>query len=217
MHSTEAEIYVRSINIPLKQCFQGIHSGLSIGAHGGDSHGGTGYDTQKPLQLLNRLIRCASREGDLVMDLFAGSSTALEAAKKSNRNFLGLDRCPMTLNIARRRLKGSSYTLTFPPFEGNPTVSATMYPGVGFYHITLEEFIPASGALPREFDGLDAVDNWSVGYLREDGYHCMAESARTRSHPALKTTLDAPVYAGDLAMCVSDVSGRCFYYRIVHT
>lgn len=177
----------------------------------------TGYDTQKPLQLLNRLIRCASREGDLVMDLFAGSSTALEAAKKSNRNFIGLDRCPMTLNIARRRLKGSSYTLTFPPFEGNPTVSATMYPGVGFYHITLEEFIPEPGALPREFDGLDAVDNWSVGYLREDGYHCMAESARTRSHPALKTTLDAPVYAGDLAMCVSDVSGRCFYYRIVHT
>lgn len=177
----------------------------------------TGYDTQKPLQLLNRLVRCASRKGELVMDLFAGSSTTLEAAKRAGRSFIGVDRCPMTMNIARRRLSGSAYTLEFPPFENAPICEVSVYPGVGFYHVTLENFTPEPDAFPRKLEGLDAVDNWSVGYLREDGYHCMAEFARTRTDGALKTSLDAPVYAGDLAMCVSDVSGRSFYYRIVHT
>ena len=38
----------------------------------------TGYDTQKPLALLERIVRCASREGELVFDPFAGSGTTLE-------------------------------------------------------------------------------------------------------------------------------------------
>ena len=58
--------------------------------------------------------------------------------------------------------------------------------------------------------------SFSVGPLREDGYHCMAEFARTKREPALKAQLDAPIYAGELALCVSDVSGRCFYYRFGH-
>ena len=56
-----------------------------------------------------------------------------------------------------------------------------------------------------------------MGYLREDGYHCMTEFVRTRREPALQTTLDAPVYAGDLTICVGDVTGRSFYYQISHT
>ena len=177
----------------------------------------TGYDTQKPLALLNRIVKCGSREGELVMDLFAGSSTTLEAAKRNGRRFVGVDRCPMTMNIARRRLAGSAYALRFAPFEGTPACAASVQPGVGFYHVTLESFVPEPGSMPRDFEGLDAVDNWSVGYLRADGYHCMAEFARTRREPALKTALDAPVYAGDLALCVSDVTGRSFYYCFVHT
>ena len=174
----------------------------------------TGYDTQKPLALLDRIVKCGSREGELVADLFAGSGTTLEAARRNGRRFLGVDRCPMTLNIARRRLCGSSYALEFEPFEGNPVCEVSLTMGVGFYHITLEKFALEPGLLDREFDGLDAVDAWSVGYLKPDGFCCMAESLRTRREPRLKTELDAPVYAGELAVCVCDVSGRCFYYRI---
>lgn len=120
----------------------------------------------------------------------------------------------MTLNIARRRLCGSSYALEFEPFEGAPVCEASMTMGVGFYHVTLEKFALEPGLLGREFEGLDAVDAWSVGYLKPEGFCCMAESLRTRREPRLKTELDAPVYAGELAVCVCDVSGRCFYYRI---
>lgn len=177
----------------------------------------TGYDTQKPLALLNRIVRCGSRKGELVADLFAGSGTTLEAARLNGRDFLGVDRCPMTLSIARRRLAGSAYSLSFKPFEGAPVCEASAVPGVGFYHVTLEAFRMEPGLIDREFDGFDAVDSWSVGYLREDGYHCMTEFARTKREPALQTSLDAPVYAGDLAICVGDVTGRSFYYQISHT
>ena len=61
------------------------------------------------------------------------------------------------------------------------------------------------------------MDNWSVGYLREDGYHCMVDSVRRRRAPEITATLAAPVYEGELALCVSDVLGRSFYYRIVQS
>ena len=174
----------------------------------------TGYDTQKPLKLLDRIVRCASREGEWVMDLFAGSGTTLEAARLNGRNFVGVDRCPLTVNLARRRLEGSEYRLILPPGEGAPRCEAAVEPGVGFYRVTLSAFDPEPGAMPEGVAGMDAVDNWSVGYLRGDGYHCMAQFARSRREPALKLELDAPVYAGDLALCVGDITGKSFYYRL---
>ncbi len=174
----------------------------------------TGYDTQKPLSLLDRIVRCGSRPGELVLDPFAGSSTTLEAAKRLERDFIGIDRCPMALNVARRRLGGATYSLEYPPFEGEPLCEASATPGVGFYHVRLERFALEPGLLDRELSGLDGVDCWSVGYVRDGEYRAMAESARTKRAPRLAESLDAPAYAGQLALCVSDVSGRCFCYEI---
>ena len=174
----------------------------------------TGYDTQKPLSLLERIVKCGSRAGETVLDPFAGSSTTLEAARRCGRNFIGVDRCPLTLNIARRRLFGSEYALEYPSFAGNPACRASATPGVGFYHVTLERFDLEEGLLDRTLEGLDGVDAWSVGYLRDGAYLAMAESVRTKRNPALRDSLYAPVYAGQLAMCISDVTGRSFCYEI---
>lgn len=174
----------------------------------------TGYDTQKPLSLLERIVKCGSRVGETVLDPFAGSSTTLEAARRCGRNFIGIDRCPMTLNIARRRLRGAAYALEYAPGEGHPLCDASATPGVGFYHVTLNRFELEDGLMERSFSGLEGVDNWSVGYIRGDEYHAMALSARTKREPVLAEALDAPVYSGQLAICVSDVSGRSFCYEI---
>ena len=174
----------------------------------------TGYDTQKPLSLLERIVKCGSRAGETVLDPFAGSSTTLEAARRCGRNFIGVDRCPLTLNIARRRLFGSEYALEYPSFAGNPACRASATPGVGFYHVTLERFDLEEGLLDRTLEGLDGVDAWSVGYLRDGAYLAMAESVRTKRNPALRDSLDAPVYSGQLALCISDVIGRSFCYEI---
>ena len=51
----------------------------------------SGYPTEKPVPLLERIIRASSNEGDLVLDPFCGCGTALEAAAKLNRRFVGID------------------------------------------------------------------------------------------------------------------------------
>jgi len=50
-----------------------------------------GYPTQKPLALLERIVECASNEGDIVFDCFCGCGTTIEAAHKQGRNWIGID------------------------------------------------------------------------------------------------------------------------------
>ncbi|MBX7213605.1 MAG: site-specific DNA-methyltransferase [Thermoflexales bacterium] len=64
----------------------------------------SGYPTQKPLALLERIIDLASRPGDLVLDPFCGSGTTLVAARKLGRSGWGCDISPHALDIARARL-----------------------------------------------------------------------------------------------------------------
>lgn len=176
----------------------------------------TGYDTQKPLRLLDRVVRCASRPGEWVLDPFAGSGTTLEAAWRTGRNFIGMDRQPMTANIARRRLNGASWRLVGP--DNAPDVEALceaeVMAGAGFYHVTLHQFdVPLPG-LPADAAPLDCVDNWSVGYVRDGDYHVMEDCVRTRRKPALALELKAPVFADPLALCVSDLLGRSYYFAL---
>ena len=175
----------------------------------------TGFDVQKPLALLDRIVKCASRPGDWVLDPFAGSATTLEAARRNDRNFIGIDRSPLTLNIVRRRLAGSDYSLFLnDQNEPKSVCSASVHAGVGFYHVILEDFSADIPNLPKLEDPMDAVDNWSVGYLRDDGYHVMAEFARSRREGALKRELAVPAYAGKLAMCVADITGRSHFFAL---
>ncbi len=177
----------------------------------------TGYDAQKPLALLDRIVRCASREGEWVLDPFSGSGTTLEAAARAGRGFIGVDCCPLTLNILRRRLSGTNYRIELadaPDERQAPACEAAVRPGVGFYHVQLEAFDAAIPGMPEGAAPLDAVDCWSVGYLRPEGYAVMAEFQRTKRAPELQRELAVPAYAGRLAMCVGDVSGRSFYYLL---
>ncbi|MHC4077402.1 MAG: DNA-methyltransferase [Planctomycetota bacterium] len=65
----------------------------------------TGYPTQKPLGILNRIIRVHSRPGDLVLDCFAGSGTTGEAAVREGRRALLVDNNPEAAGIMKKRLE----------------------------------------------------------------------------------------------------------------
>ena len=175
----------------------------------------TGYDTQKPLSLLDRIVRCASREGEWVLDPFAGSCTTLEAARRNRRNFIGIDSQPMTVNLARRRLRGADYALIDAEAGAvEPVCEASVYPGVGFYHVVLDRFETDIPGFPEGAQPMDCVDNWAVGYLRDGRLEVMEDAVRTRRHGALNTELRVPVYSGQLGMLVSDVLGRTCYYAL---
>lgn len=64
----------------------------------------TGYPTQKPLGVLERIVKVHSEPGDFVLDFFAGSGTTGEAAAKHGRRFLLIDENPEAIDVMRRRL-----------------------------------------------------------------------------------------------------------------
>jgi len=64
-----------------------------------------GYPTQKPLLLLERIIKASSKEGDIVLDAFCGCGTSLEAAAKDKRQWIGIDFSPTACRVMSRRLE----------------------------------------------------------------------------------------------------------------
>jgi site-specific DNA-methyltransferase (adenine-specific) len=65
----------------------------------------TGYPTQKPLALLERIVAASSNEGDLVLDPYCGSGTTLVAAQKLGRRWIGIDVNQEAVEVAVKRLK----------------------------------------------------------------------------------------------------------------
>ena len=63
------------------------------------------YPTQKPLKLLERIVKLASNEGDLVYDPFCGSGTTVVAAKALGRQYIGTDISADAIEIAKSRLE----------------------------------------------------------------------------------------------------------------
>jgi site-specific DNA-methyltransferase (adenine-specific) len=88
-----------------------------------------GYPTQKPLALLERIIKASSNEGDVVFDPFCGSGTTLHAAQKLGRLWIGIDMAPLAIEVMKRRL-----TSAFPAAEfdirGKPPGTAGVPPAL---------------------------------------------------------------------------------------
>jgi len=63
-----------------------------------------GYPTQKPVELLERIVELGSNEGEVVLDPMVGSGTTLVAAKILGRSFIGIDISPEAVEISRERL-----------------------------------------------------------------------------------------------------------------
>ncbi len=63
-----------------------------------------GYATQKPLALLERIIKASSNEGDLVLDPFCGCGTAIHAAEQLRRRWIGIDITHLAIGLIRNRL-----------------------------------------------------------------------------------------------------------------
>lgn len=84
--------------IPLQALMDDI---LSIGA---SSQERLGYPTQKPIALLERIIKASSNEGDLVADFFCGCGTTIAAAQKLDRNWLGTDISHLAIKLILKRL-----------------------------------------------------------------------------------------------------------------
>jgi site-specific DNA-methyltransferase (adenine-specific) len=74
----------------------------------------TGYPTQKPLKLLDRVVRAATEPGALVVDPFCGSGTTLEAAARAGRAFFGCDVGSLAMETSAERLRAAGIAFATP-------------------------------------------------------------------------------------------------------
>lgn len=79
-----------------------------------------GYPTQKPVALLERIVAASSNPGDVVLDPFCGCGTAIHAAEKLGRRWIGIDITHLSIALIERRLKDA-----FPGIEARYTVEGT--------------------------------------------------------------------------------------------
>lgn len=104
----------------------------------------TGYPTQKPEALLNRIIRASSNPGDLVLDCFAGSGTTLAVAEKLDRRWIGVDCGKLAIYTMQKRLLNieKSKDLDNPKRKyGKPCKPFTLY-NAGLYDYKMIKELP---------------------------------------------------------------------------
>lgn len=80
-----------------------------------------GYPTQKPLELLERIISASSNPGDLVLDPFCGCGTSVAAAQKLGRRWIGVDITYLSIAVMKKRLLDHFSDLGSIEVVGRPT------------------------------------------------------------------------------------------------
>jgi DNA modification methylase len=88
-----------------------------------------GFETQKPLALISRIIEASSRPGDVVLDPFAGSGTTLVAAEQAGRGWIGIDSSLLagSLSLARVRQEVNLWHVDLDGFPGDRAAALSLF------------------------------------------------------------------------------------------
>lgn len=128
LHAGGRVVQTASGRVPRYKRYLDESKGVAIGdawndipAVQGQSKERTGYPTQKPLALLERIIRASSNPGDLILDPFCGCATTLVAARRLGRQWAGIDLSPLAIKLVNERIAadlplwGGATALDAPP------------------------------------------------------------------------------------------------------
>ena len=137
---------------------------------------GLGYPTQKPLALLERIIKASSNPGDIVFDPFCGCGTTLDAAHGLNRHWVGIDLTVLALEPMERRLRERHGLVPRVDYhiEGYPTTRqdalllAEQNPhDFANWAVTRLGLSPTANSNDGGFDGSGKVTLWENRHLAE--------------------------------------------------
>ena len=121
----------------------------------------TGYPTQKPLALLERIIAASSNPGDVVLDPFAGCATACVAAEKLRRQWIGIDVSDLAVKLVHERIQQGYNRKEFP----NPLET-------GFHPEKIEHVVISAEARPPAYrDRKPELYKHQAGVCRGCGIH----------------------------------------------
>jgi site-specific DNA-methyltransferase (adenine-specific) len=122
-----------------------------------------GYPTQKPVALLERIINASSNEGDVILDPFCGCGTAIHAAQKLKRQWIGIDVTHLAISLVEKRLNdafpGIKYEVHGTPkdIEGARDLAARDKYQFQWWAVSLVNAIPFGGRKKGADTGIDGV------------------------------------------------------------
>lgn len=129
-----------------------------------------GYPTQKPVALLERIIEASSNPGDVVLDPFCGCGTAVHAAQKLERQWVGIDITHLAISLIEKRLRDAFPTVAFEvhgtpkDLEGARALAAADKYQFQWWAVSLVNAIPQGGKKKGADAGIDGVI-----YFKPDG------------------------------------------------
>jgi DNA modification methylase len=176
----------------------------------------TGYPTQKPEALLERVVRASSNPGDLIADFFCGSGTTPVVAARLGRRFIASDIALRAAHTTRARLVAEAS----PPFafhqagertkDGKPESPFSASPG-------LVSFTPPGRVSLNPSHSLPEVAYWEAGFC-PDGqvFHSLAQAVRPRKGGEITTALTLPAVPAHLPLTArfTAITGEQFYAQV---
>jgi DNA modification methylase len=190
----------------------------------------TGYATQKPMKLMERIISCCTDPGDLVADLFCGSGTLGASAARMGRRSLQCDAESLAVEHSLARILAMEQSV----WVYKPSITQQEHAFLPVLHVgdkgslreitldTLHDFRPPEGmdrksaALLEEVlaqDSLDMVACWSVDQAY-DGEVFRPTFVMRRDRNGLVTCCETDASPGGIMVKIVDVMGRGEYCRL---
>ena len=195
----------------------------------------TGYATQKPEQLLERIINSSTEEGDIVADFFCGSGTLPSVASKTNRHFIGCDMSKLAIESTVNRLaanKASFAVCDFneeekSQFQADLKFNYEDIPGSDKKLVQIELLGVKSKGMIRKVekkskdtvkqilkdDSLQMVSGWSIDYSYNGKVH-RPDVIFTRTSGELET-VHQKISAGKMQVSIKvvDIFGNVVFER----
>lgn len=106
----------------------------------------TGYPTEKPMELLQRIIKASSNESDIVLDCFGGSGTTLDAATQLGRQWIGIDNSVEAIKTTLKRFKNGLEIM------GDFVTAKIASPQLSLFQTDPQKLFGLSAVLPYEND-----------------------------------------------------------------
>ena len=122
-----------------------------------------GYPTHKPQALLERIVSASSNEGALILDPFCGCGTAVHAAQKLKRDWIGIDITHLAISLIEKRLKdafpGIQYEVHGTPkdLEGARDLAARDKYQFQWWAVSLVNAVPFAGRKKGADSGIDGL------------------------------------------------------------